>query len=146
MSTKILLCDDEPHILRAAEIKFQRAGYVVRCAFDGEEGWRLIQEQIPDLVITDCQMPRMSGIELAQRIHNDPATAHLPVIMLTGKGFELSHEELRNAFNVLEILGKPFSPRELLRRVECILNPVPQLQAIRSTSPPLLELAAKDDS
>lgn len=132
MAKKILLCDDEPHILRAAEIKFVRAGFEVRCAADGVEGWQAIQEQHPDLVITDCQMPRMSGIELAERIHNTPETTHIPVIMLTGKGFELSHRELSEKFNVRTVLGKPFSPRELLRQAE-LLTREPVLA--NSTSP-----------
>ena len=68
MSKRILLCDDEIHILRAAEFKFKRAGYEVVLAGDGEEGWERIQEQIPDIVITDCQMPRLSGLGLAERI------------------------------------------------------------------------------
>ena len=97
MSKKILLCDDEPHILRAAEIKFGRAGFEVICACDGEEGWQRVQEHLPDIVVTDCQMPRLNGIDLAERIHNDPRTSHVPVIMLTGKRFELSDRELREA-------------------------------------------------
>ncbi len=138
MPNRLLLCDDEPHILRAAEIKFQHAGYDVMCAGDGQEGWERIQEQIPDLVITDCQMPRMSGIELAARIHNDPNTAHLPVIMLTGKGFELSHKQLRDSYNILAVLGKPFSPRDLLRRVDSILHPTPpQLSPLASSACPM---------
>lgn len=122
MPKRILLCDDEPHILRAAEIKFQRAGFEVRCASDGVEAWDRIQEQLPDIVITDCQMPRLSGIELAARIHDTASTARIPVIMLTGKEFELSQAQLRESYNVLAVLGKPFSPRDLLRRVEAILG------------------------
>ena len=122
MSKIILLCDDEPHILRAAEIKFGRAGFEVICACDGEEGWQCMQEHLPDIVVTDCQMPRLSGIGLAERIHSDPRTSHIPVIMLTGKRFELSDRELRDKFNVVAIIGKPFSPRELLSRVETLLD------------------------
>jgi len=118
----LIVCDDEPHILRAAELKFQRAGFTVRCAQDGQEAWELIQTSHPDLVITDCQMPLMTGIQLAQRIHETPETSRIPVIMLTGKWFELPHEELRHRFNILAVLNKPFSPRDLLRRVELLLG------------------------
>jgi two-component system, OmpR family, alkaline phosphatase synthesis response regulator PhoP len=121
MSKRILLCDDELHILRAAEFKFKRAGYDVICATDGQEGWESICEQRPDIVVTDCQMPRLSGLGLAQRILLTPETAGLPVIMLSAKGFELSREELRSDYGIRELMGKPFSPRELFARVEAVL-------------------------
>lgn len=122
MSKRILLCDDELHILRAAEFKFKRAGYVVDCALDGEEAWQAIQRQRPDILVTDCQMPNLTGIELAARIFADPELRDLPVVMLTAKGFELSIDELRDEYGVLAILAKPFSPRALLKRVEQILE------------------------
>jgi two-component system, OmpR family, alkaline phosphatase synthesis response regulator PhoP len=123
MTTKrILLCDDELHILRAAEFKFKRAGYEVICAGDGQEGWELIEKKRPDIVVTDCQMPRLSGLGLAERIRQSPATADLPVIMLSAKGFELSADELRDQYGIRCLMAKPFSPRELFARVESVLN------------------------
>ena len=122
MSKQILLCDDEVHILRAAEFKFRRAGYEVLCANDGEEAWDLIQRHKPDVVVTDCQMPRLNGLDLAERIHATAATSHIPVIMLTGKGFELSPEDLKEHYGVRLLLGKPFSPRELFQHVEAVLG------------------------
>ncbi len=122
MAKKIIICDDEIHILRAAELKFLRAGYEVRCAGDGEEAWELIQEDRPDLVITDCQMPVLDGIGLASRIHTTPELAGLPVMMVTAKGFELSLEELRDKYGISSLTTKPFSPRALLQQVEDILS------------------------
>src|SRR6187402_3550899 len=98
MSKRILLCDDELHILRAAEFKFKKAGYNVVTATDGEEGWEKVNSEHPDIVVTDCQMPRLSGLGLAERIKASPITAGLPVIMLSAKGFELSPAELRSQF------------------------------------------------
>lgn len=121
MNKKILLCDDELHILRAAEFKFQRAGYDVRCAGDGEEAWELIEAELPDIVVTDYQMPRLDGLGLAERMKHDPRTTHIPVIVLTARGFELSPEELRERYGIRLMLNKPFSPRDLSRRVEDIL-------------------------
>src|SRR4029079_4667508 len=121
MARRILLCDDELHILRAAEFKFKRAGYEVVCANDGQEGWEQIEQQRPDIVVTDCQMPRLSGLGLAERIRQSPATADLPVIMLSAKGFELSLEELRTQYGIRCLMAKPFSPRELFARVEAVL-------------------------
>ncbi len=121
MPKRILFCDDELHILRAAEFKFKRAGYEVISAGDGEEGWERIEDCLPDIVITDCQMPRLTGLGLAQRIRQTPATADLPVIMLSAKGFELPPEELRKQYGIRFLMAKPFSPRELFARVEEVL-------------------------
>lgn len=122
MSKKILLCDDELHILRAAEFKFSRAGYQVICASNGEEAWSIIEREVPDILVTDCQMPLLNGLDLARRIKDHPATNHLPVIMLSAKGFELSAEQLREEYGIMKLLCKPFSPRELFGLVENILE------------------------
>jgi two-component system, OmpR family, alkaline phosphatase synthesis response regulator PhoP len=120
---RLLLCDDDIHILRAAEFKFLRAGYTVETAGDGLEAWEAIQRARPALVITDCQMPRLGGLGLVERIRENPATADIPVLMLTAKGFELPRDELAEKLNVLAVIPKPFSPRELLQRVNEILKP-----------------------
>ncbi len=131
MPKRVLLCDDEIHILRAAALKFQRAGYEVRTARDGQEAWELMQTEQPDILITDCQMPRLDGLALIQRLRKTPATQDLPILMLTAKGFEISPEELARKWNVFGVVAKPFSPRELLQTVENILNgeATPTLQA-----------------
>jgi len=122
MSKRILLCDDEVHILRAAEIKLKRAGHDVCCAGDGEEAWTEIQRQCPDLLITDCQMPYLDGFELVERVRSHEETKHIPVMMLTAKGFEIAHREATSRWGIIAILAKPFSPRELLRYVEEVLE------------------------
>jgi DNA-binding response OmpR family regulator len=121
MAKRVLLCDDEIHILRAAEFKLKRAGFDVQVAGDGEEAWEAIEAQKPDVLITDCQMPRLDGLELVRRVRENPDTRDLPVLMLSAKGYELSQEELAEKWNVAALIAKPFSPRELLRLVERIL-------------------------
>ena len=125
MIKRILLCDDEIHILRAAEFKLKKAGYDVEIAGDGQEGWESIGRRRPDILITDCQMPRLDGLGLVAKVRNDPALADLPIFMLTAKGFELSHEELAMKWNVMAVIAKPFSPRELLQRVNDALQEQP---------------------
>jgi two-component system alkaline phosphatase synthesis response regulator PhoP len=122
MSQRVLLCDDELHILRAAEFKLKRSGYDVVCACDGEDGWEKIQEQCPDILVTDCQMPRLDGLGLAKRIRENAATSHLPVVMLTAKGFELSRNSLQEEYGIVTVLAKPFSPRELAKCVAQVLE------------------------
>jgi two-component system, OmpR family, alkaline phosphatase synthesis response regulator PhoP len=136
MSKRILLCDDEMHILRAAEFKFKRAGYDVVCACDGEEGWEQILASRPDIVVTDCQMPRLNGLQLAERIKSTRETSNVPVIMLSSKGFELSPQELRDKFGIRCLMAKPFSPRELFARVEAVLagEEVPAASLLTATT------------
>ena len=113
MARSVLLCDDEAFILRAAEIKFKNTGYDVRCANNGEEAWDAIQERMPDLLVTDYQMPRLDGLELVRRIREHKETRDIPIIMLTAKGFELSYEDVQREFQIHTLFHKPFSPREL---------------------------------
>lgn len=121
MAKRVLLCDDEIHILRAAEFKLKRAGYDVRTAGNGLEAWEAILEQKPDLLITDCQMPRLDGLGLIERLRQNPDTQDLPIMMLTAKGYEFSHEDICEKWNVIAIIAKPFSPRELLQLVNSTL-------------------------
>lgn len=122
MPKHILLCDDEVHIVRAAEFKFRKAGYEVRCACNGEEAWSEILQSKPDLLITDCQMPYLDGPGLCARIRENPETRDLPVLMLTAKGFELQHTETAKSLGIIAVIAKPFSPRELLQQVEQVLG------------------------
>ena len=122
MNTRILLCDDEIHILNASKFKFQRAGYEVLTASDGEEAWPIITRDLPDVVVTDFQMPRLNGLKLVERMRADPYTAEIPVIMLTAKGFEVSAADLCREYRISQVVHKPFSPRDLLRRVEQLLG------------------------
>ncbi|MGQ9606760.1 MAG: response regulator transcription factor [Thermogutta sp.] len=118
----ILLCDDEPAILKAAEFKLRGAGFRVLTAGDGEAAWELACREWPDLIISDCQMPRLDGIGLLRRLRADSRFASLPVIMLTAKGLELDKARLQEELGVLDILAKPFSPREILARTQAVLQ------------------------
>jgi len=118
-----LLVDDELHILRAAEFKLKRMGYEVHCAFDGEAAWAELQQIRPDILITDQQMPRLCGTDLVARLRETPEFAELPVILLTAKGFELAPRDTLETLGILEVIPKPFSPRELCNRVEMALRP-----------------------
>ncbi len=125
MAKHVLLCDDEIHILRAAEYKLKRAGYDVEIAGDGQEAWEAIRRRKPDVLITDCQMPQMDGFQLVRQVRENPDTEDLPVLMLTAKGYEISGEELAEKWNVIAVIAKPFSPRELLRTVDSLFADEP---------------------
>jgi DNA-binding response OmpR family regulator len=118
MTARLLLVDDELHILKAAEFKLKRRGYHVDCAQDGQEAWEKVQANPPNLVVTDLQMPRMDGLQLIGQLRDDERFVDLPAILLTAKGFELDHDDIISRLGVFEIISKPFSPRELCKRVE----------------------------
>lgn len=122
MTHSILLCDDDIAILRAAEFKLKRAGYDVRTAGDGLEGWEQIEQRCPDLLVTDFQMPRLDGFGLCRKVRDNPQTARLPILMLTAKGFELLLAQNVADCGVIAVIAKPFSPRELLQTVQRILG------------------------
>jgi len=117
MPHRIVICDDDIAILRAAEFKLLRAGFEVRTAGDGQEAWELIERELPDLLLTDCQMPRLDGLNLCRRLREDPRTARLPVLMLTAKGFELDTADVCSRYGVTAVIAKPFSPRELVETI-----------------------------
>lgn len=120
MKGRILLCDDEVTILRAASFKLQRAGFLVDEARDGEEAWSKMLESPPDVLVTDYQMPRLNGLELIARVRSEPQFSTTEIILLTAKGFELPCRELCSQWQIHRILDKPFSPRELLQIIEAI--------------------------
>jgi CheY-like chemotaxis protein len=115
MSTNtVLVCDDEPHILHVVSTKLRNGGFEVVTAADGEEAFLLAGKHRPDLVITDYQMPMLSGLELCAKMRADEATKDIPVIMLTARGFSMDQTDLEET-NIRKVLPKPFSPREILR-------------------------------
>ena len=110
---KILVADDEVHILHVVSLKLRNAGYDVITAQDGREALELAQVEKPDLIITDYQMPHLSGLELCRRLKRIPATQNIPALMLTARGFAVDPKALTDA-GVKMCLHKPFSPREIL--------------------------------
>lgn len=121
MSARILVVDDESHILHVLSLKLQNAGYQVITASDGEEGLHVAIAESPDLVITDLQMPYMSGIDLCRALAERPSTRQMPVIILTARGYALSENDLATG-NVKEVVSKPFSPRLLIQMVQSLLD------------------------
>jgi CheY-like chemotaxis protein len=118
---KVLVCDDEPHIVHVVAAKLRNAGLEVFTASDGQEAYDLAVEHRPDLIFTDYQMPLLSGLELCARLRAEPRTRHIPAVMLTARGYSLAEQDLHET-NILRVLPKPFSPREVLRVAQEILQ------------------------
>jgi len=113
----ILVADDEPHIVQVVALKLRNAGFTVITAADGEEALELAHRHPVDLVVTDQMMPYLTGTELARRLLESPRTRHLPVLLLTARGYTISPEE-RTSPNLRGLIAKPFSPRVLVGEIE----------------------------
>jgi two-component system alkaline phosphatase synthesis response regulator PhoP len=122
MATKrVLVADDEVHIIHVVAIKLRNNGYEVITADNGAEAFALACEQKPDIVVTDYQMPRMTGLELVERLRQCAQTKDIPVIMLTARNFAISQQQ-QEELQISECVSKPFSPKELLGNIEDVLH------------------------
>lgn len=124
MNKKILVADDEAHILNVVSMKLKNAGFEVLTAMDGEEALELAKAELPDLVITDFQMPILTGLEFLKGLRACDRTRAIPAVMLSARGFDLEPPDVEAA-GIFAVLAKPFSPRELLEKVHELLG-VPQ--------------------
>lgn len=121
MSSRVLIVEDEPDIRELVVHHLKREGYQVSAAASGEEALRQVQAAPPDLVLLDLMMPAMDGLEVCRRLRQDPATAMLPIVMLTAKGDEIDRV-LGLEIGADDYVVKPFSPKELLARVRAVLR------------------------
>ena len=117
---KVLVVDDEIHIIHVVAIKLRNNGYEVITAENGREAYEQACKESPDIIVTDYQMPIMTGLELVQKLRSSEQFKDIPVIMLTARGFAVE-DEVQKDLNISEFLSKPFSPKELLRNIEDIL-------------------------
>ena len=109
----ILVVDDDPVIQKLLEVNFTIEGYAVEVAGDGAEAVEKARAVSPDLIVLDVMMPRMNGLEAAKVLKGDPATAAIPIIMLSAKAQDVDQEAGREA-GVNFYMTKPFDPLELL--------------------------------
>ena len=121
MKQRILVVDDEPDVLELVEYNLSGAGFSVITASDGAEALAKIRTHQPDLVILDVMMPEMDGTELCKLLRRDPATADIPIILLTARAGE-SDRVLGFELGADDYVTKPFSPRELVLRVKSLLR------------------------
>ena len=117
---KVLVVDDEIHIVHVVAIKLRNNGFEVITAANGAEAYELACSQHPDIIVTDFQMPVMTGMELIEKIRENEGTSEIPVILLTARSFAIEDRQ-KEALRISECLSKPFSPKELLRSIEDVL-------------------------
>jgi two-component system alkaline phosphatase synthesis response regulator PhoP len=117
---KVLVVDDEIHIVHVVAIKLRNNGYDVVSADNGAKALELARTEKPDIIVTDFQMPIMTGLELTEKLRQHEETKDIPVIMLTARSFAISKEQ-QDQLQISGCLSKPFSPKELLGNIEDIL-------------------------
>jgi DNA-binding response OmpR family regulator len=119
--TKILIAEDEPDIRELVTFMLRFAGYEVLAASNGEEAVQAASREIPDLILMDVRMPRMTGYDACRVMKANPDLVDVPVVFLSAKGQESEIQSGLDA-GAEEYLLKPFSPDELTNRVRSILS------------------------
>lgn len=136
---KILLADDEANLRMLARITLDDPAYRILEAEDGIAALTLARNERPDLLVLDWMMPGLSGIEVARLLRQDPTTAQIPIIMLTAKGQEADRAQGRD-IGVYAHLVKPFSPLELLQKIQEIWKPQIKLHNQHAATHPSLHV------
>jgi two-component system alkaline phosphatase synthesis response regulator PhoP len=111
--TRVLIIDDEPAIRLLARLNLEAEGIEVLEAGDGESGLQQALSERPDLILLDVVMPRLDGLQVAERLRREARTRDIPIVFMSGLG-ELAEEPVARRE---ELLVKPFDPLELSRRV-----------------------------
>jgi CheY-like chemotaxis protein len=115
---RILVAEDNPALALVVRLHLENAGFQVTVARNGAEAWNLLQRQDFEVLVTDHQMPELSGAEVCRRMRREARLARVPVVMLTAKGLEMELDRVRSELGVTQVLPKPFSVRHLVELVE----------------------------
>jgi two-component system alkaline phosphatase synthesis response regulator PhoP len=118
---KILVVEDEPDILQLVKHYLEKEGFIALTAKNGSEALKNVKEDNPDLVVLDLMLPEINGLEVCKRLRSTPATARLPIIMLTAKAEE-SDTIVGLELGADDYVTKPFSPNALIARVKALLR------------------------
>ena len=118
---KILVVDDEEHILELIRFNLEKNGYKVICADNGIEAIKLVKDQLPQLMLLDLMLPGMDGLDVCKEIRRDSSMSNMPIIMITAKGEEID-KIIGLELGADDYITKPFSVRELVARIKAILR------------------------
>ncbi len=118
---RVVIADDDADIRDLVSFKLSAAGFEVEAFGDGESALDAALANVPDLLLLDVMMPKLTGTEVVAALRRDPRTAAVPVILLTARSQEIDVERGFDA-GADDYMIKPFSPRELVRRAEAAVN------------------------
>lgn len=128
--SKVLVVEDEETLLRNLAEKLKGEGFSVVTAADGEDGLEKLREEHPDLLILDIMLPKLDGLSLCRLVRRDPATAHIPIIMLTARGTEVD-KIVGLESGADDYVVKPFGLGEFLARVRAVMRRAPGRPALQ---------------
>jgi chemosensory pili system protein ChpA (sensor histidine kinase/response regulator) len=111
--TLVMVVDDSLTVRRVTQRLLERNGFEVMLAKDGVDALRQLQDQVPDIMLVDIEMPRMDGYDLTRNVRSSAATRAVPIIMITSRTAE-KHRSMAYEIGVNEYLGKPYQEDELL--------------------------------
>ncbi|MEM7545309.1 MAG: response regulator [Pseudomonadota bacterium] len=117
MTQRVLIVEDEPHIVESLTFILCREGFEVAALTDGEAALTALAEAVPDVLVLDVMLPGMSGFDLLRMVRDQPALADLPVLMLTAKG-QRRDREVAEAAGVSRFITKPFSNADVVEAVK----------------------------
>jgi DNA-binding response OmpR family regulator len=118
MAQTVLVVEDDPKMVNLLRLYLERGGFIVTAAYDGRAGLEAVERAHPDFVILDLMLPHLDGIEVCRRIR---ATSDVPILMLTARVDEVD-KLLGLSLGADDYVTKPFSPREVVARVNAILR------------------------
>lgn len=119
--TRVLVVEDDRHIEELVRLHFTKEGFDVTSTPDGDEALVMVEERKPDVIILDWMIEGTSGIEVCRRIRRNPSMANVAILMLTARGEE--SDKLRGLeTGADDFVTKPFSPKELVARVQALLR------------------------
>lgn len=121
MATRVLIAEDEPHIVESLSFVLELEGYTVSATLDGEAALRELRTRAPDLLILDLMLPKTNGFEVLKAVKADPALQSIPVIVLTAKG-QAQDRRMVEEIGAEGFMTKPFSNREIVERVRAFVG------------------------
>lgn len=127
MAPAVLVAEDEQHIAESLTFLMEKAGLEVRVAYDGPTALRMVGEQVPDLVLLDLMIPGCDGFEVLQKLRDHPNWNSMRVLILTAKGREIDRQKAQD-LGVDDYMTKPFSTRDVVKRVKSLLGLASQTQ------------------
>ncbi len=122
MAKKILIIEDEEILLDLLKDKLEGLGYDVYCALDGEKGLKAIRDIVPDLVLLDIIMPKISGFEVMEAMQKDPSIKDIPVIIISNSGQPVELDKAKQLGAKDWLIKTEFDPAEVLQKVKAVLG------------------------
>jgi len=121
MPKRILVVDDEPHLVSLLETRLRAMGFETLSAMDGQKGLEMAKKERPDLIILDLMLPRMDGLKVCALLKKDMRYAHIPVILFTAKVQE-QDQAMGQEAGAEAYVTKPFEPQTLMIKIQELLN------------------------